>query len=141
VRNVLPVMAEQGYGRILNISSDAAFTPVFGGAAYCAAKAGLDMFTRVLALELAGAGVTVNTLYPGHVDTAMQEDIRSVDTTGTRLDTSWFHTLHDQGGLATPQSVADLICWLVGPWSRDRHGEFFSAADAAWVEQVRRDLV
>jgi NAD(P)-dependent dehydrogenase (short-subunit alcohol dehydrogenase family) len=50
-RNVLPVMLEQRYGRILNISSGAAATPVFGGSAYCAAKAGLDMFARVLALE------------------------------------------------------------------------------------------
>lgn len=140
VRNVLPVMSEQRYGRILNISSAAAFTPVFGGSAYCVAKAGLDMLTRVLALEVAGTGVSINTLYPGEVDTAMQEDIRSVDTTDTRLDTSWFHELHAQGRLATPASVADLICWLVGPWSRDRNGDFFNAADAAWVAQVQREL-
>ncbi len=84
VRNVLSLMHDQDYGRILNVSSDAAFTPVSGASAYCAAKSGLDMFTRVLAQELAGSRVTVNTLYPGHVDTAMQEDIRSVDTSGTR---------------------------------------------------------
>jgi NAD(P)-dependent dehydrogenase (short-subunit alcohol dehydrogenase family) len=140
VRNVLPLMVDQGYGRILNISSGAAFTPIFGASAYCAAKAGLDMLTRVLALEVAGNGVTVNTLYPGQVDTAMQEDIRSVDTTGTRLDTTWFHDLHARGELTAPASVADLIYWLVGPWSRDRNGEFFNAGDAAWVAQVARDL-
>ncbi|HHY57336.1 MAG TPA: SDR family oxidoreductase [Chloroflexi bacterium] len=139
-RNVLPVMLEQRYGRILNISSDAAFTPVFGGSAYCAAKAGLEMFARVLALELAGSGASINTLNPGQVDTAMQEDIRSVDTTGTRLDTSWFHDIHARGELATPTSIADLIYWLVGPWSRDRNGEFFNATDAGWVAQVHRDL-
>ena len=140
VRNVLPVMLDQGYGRIANVSSAAAFTPVFGGSAYCTAKAGLDMFARVLALEVAGSGVAINTLYPGHVDTAMQEDIRSVDTTGTRLDTTFFHELHARGGLASPANVADLIYWLVGPWSRDRNGEFFDAEDAAWVAQVARDL-
>lgn len=140
VRNVLPVMLDQGYGRILNISSEAAFTPVFGGSAYCAAKAGLDMFTRVLALEVAGSGVAVNALYPGQVDTAMQEDIRSVDTTGSRLDTTWFHEIHARGELAAPASVANLVYWLVGPWSRTRNGEFFNAEDAAWVEQVRQDL-
>jgi NAD(P)-dependent dehydrogenase (short-subunit alcohol dehydrogenase family) len=140
VRNVLPVMLDQGYGRIMNISSDAARNPVFGGSAYCAAKAGLDMFARVLALEVAGSGVAVNTLYPGHVDTAMQEDIRSIDTTGTRLDTTWFHEIHARGGLTIPASIADLIYWLVGPWSRDRNGEFFNAGDAAWVAQVARDL-
>ncbi|MBK8796154.1 MAG: SDR family oxidoreductase [Anaerolineales bacterium] len=140
VRNVLPVMVDQHYGRILNVSSDAAFTPLFGASAYCAAKAGLDMFARVLALEIAGSGVSINTLYPGHVDTAMQEDIRSVDTTDTRLDTSWFHAAHARGELVAPASVADLACWLVGPWSRNRNGEFFNAVDAAWVEQVRREL-
>ena len=140
VRNVLPLMVDQGYGRILNISSDAAFTPVSGASAYCAAKAGLDMFTRVLALEVAGSGVAVNSLYPGHVDTAMQEDIRSVDTTGSRLDTTWFHEIHARGELSAPTSVADLVYWLVGPWSRDRNGEFFNAGDAAWVAQVGRDL-
>jgi hypothetical protein len=70
----------------------------------------------------------------------MQEDIRSVDTTDTRLDTSWFHEIHARGELTTPASVADLIYWLVGPWSRGRNGEFFTAADAAWVAQVHRDL-
>ena len=139
-RNVLPLMLDQGYGRILNISSEAAFTPVAGGSAYCAAKAGLDMLTRVLALEIAGRGVTVNALYPGHVDTAMQEDIRSVDTTGSVLDTTWFHDIYAGGQLTPPADVAALACWLVGPWSRERHGEFFSAADAAWVAQVQRDL-
>jgi NAD(P)-dependent dehydrogenase (short-subunit alcohol dehydrogenase family) len=140
VRNVLPLLHEQGYGRILNISSDAALTPVSGASAYCAAKAGLDMFSRVLAQELAGSRVTVNTLYPGHVDTAMQEDIRSVDTTGTRLDTSWFHDIHARGELVDPARIADLIYWLVGPWSRTRSGEFFSAADTAWTAQVAHDL-
>ncbi|GIV72551.1 MULTISPECIES: SDR family NAD(P)-dependent oxidoreductase [Caldilinea] len=138
-RNVLPLMLEQGYGRILSIGSGAAQRPIVGASAYCAAKAGLDMFTRVLALEVAGTGVTVNSLHPGVVDTAMQEDIRSVDTAGTRLDTSYFHELYERGALRPPSETARLIYWLVGPWSRDRNGEIFSADDEAWVEQVCRD--
>lgn len=140
VRNVLPVMVDQGYGRILNISSGASTTPILGGSAYCTAKAGLDMFTRVLALELAGSKIGANLLYPGDVDTAMQEDIRSVDTTETRLDTSYFHELHARGGLRTSDAIADLVYWLVGPWSRTRNGEEFYADDAAWVAQVQSDL-
>jgi NAD(P)-dependent dehydrogenase (short-subunit alcohol dehydrogenase family) len=140
VRNVLPLMQDQGYGRILNISSDAAITPVLGGSAYCSAKAGLDMFTRTLALELAGSKVSANLLYPGHVDTSMQADIRSVDTTETRLDASYFHDLHARGALVPPEHIADLIYWLVGPWSRAHNGEAWRADNAEWVEQVRRDL-
>jgi NAD(P)-dependent dehydrogenase (short-subunit alcohol dehydrogenase family) len=140
VRNVLPVMVDQGYGRILNISSGASSTPILGASAYCSAKAGLDMFTRTLALELAGSKVSVNLLYPGHVDTPMQEDIRSIDTTDTRLDTTHFHDLHARGVLQTSEAVADLIYWLVGPWSRARNGEEFRADDGAWLAQVQKDL-
>jgi NAD(P)-dependent dehydrogenase (short-subunit alcohol dehydrogenase family) len=140
VRNVLPVMLDQGYGRILNISSGAATTPILGASAYCTAKAGLDMFTRTLALELQGSKVTANLLYPGHVDTAMQEDIRSVDTTDTRLDTTFWHDLHARGGLQTPAATADLIYWLAGPWSRGHNGAAFGADDGEWLAQVQRDL-
>ncbi len=139
-RNVLPVMLDQGTGRILAVSSAAAATPVAGASAYCAAKAGLDMMTRVLALELAGTGVSANVLYPGEVDTAMQEDIRSIDTTETRLDTTYFHDLHARGQLRAPAEVAELIYWLVGPWSRRHNGEIFTISDAAWLQQVRSDL-
>ncbi len=140
VRNVLPVMIDQGYGRILNISSGASSTPIMGLSAYCTAKAGLDMFTRALALELTGSKVSVNVLYPGSVDTPMQEDIRSVDTTETRLDMTHFHDLHASGALGATAEVADLIYWLVGPWSRSRNGEEFRADDAAWLAQVQQDL-
>lgn len=140
VRNVLPLMVDQGYGRILNVSSVAAISPVAGASAYCAAKAGLDMFTRTLALEIRDRGVTANTLYPGMVDTAMQEDIRSVDTTDSRLDTSYFHALHAQGKLSPAADVASMAYWLVGPWSRSRSGEIFNATDVEWLAQVARDL-
>jgi NAD(P)-dependent dehydrogenase (short-subunit alcohol dehydrogenase family) len=139
-RNVLPVMLDQGHGRILAVSSAAAVTPMAGASAYCAAKAGLDMMTRVLALELAGTGVSANVLYPGKVDTAMQEDIRSIDTTGTRIDTTYWHDLHEHGQLWSPAAIGELIYWLVGPWIRQRNGEIFSVEDAAWLEQVRSDL-
>lgn len=141
VRNVLPVMLDQGYGSILNISSGASSAAILGMSAYCTAKAGLDMFTRTLALELAGTKVRANLFYPGHVDTSMQEDIRSVDTTDTRLDTTSFHDLQANGALRTPEAVADMIYWLVGPWSRTRNGEEFRADDETWLAQVHQDLV
>jgi len=140
VRNVLPVMMDQGSGCILNISSGASSSAILGASAYCTAKAGLDMFARTLALELAGSKVRTNVFFPGHVDTTMQEDIRSVDTTDTRLDTTFFHDLHARGALRTPDTVADMIYWLVGPWSRTRSGEEFYADDEAWLAQVQKDL-
>jgi NAD(P)-dependent dehydrogenase (short-subunit alcohol dehydrogenase family) len=58
-------------GRIINVSSVLAHAPVAGGAAYCASKAGLELLTRVLALELGEHGILVNCVAPGHTATAM----------------------------------------------------------------------
>ena len=58
-------------GRIVNVTSVHEHAPLPFGAAYSAAKAGVGMLTRVLALELAPHGVTVNAVAPGHIATPM----------------------------------------------------------------------
>ena len=64
-------------GRIVNITSVHEHQPRVGAAAYCAAKGGLGLLTRVAALELAEHGITVNAVAPGEIATAMtgQEDV------------------------------------------------------------------
>ena len=139
-RQVLPVMLVKGYGRILNITSGAAKGGFVGMSAYSAAKAGLDAFTRTLAVETVGTGVMVNGLNPGTIDTEMQADLRSVDTEGTKIDLSQFHTAYESGKLGSPAATAKQIYWLVGPWGRNETGKIFSAGDPQWRSQVEKDI-
>ncbi len=70
-------MRAAGGGRIVNITSVHEHIPLPNAAAYCAAKGGLGLLTKVMALELAGDGITVNSVAPGEVSTPMtgQEDV------------------------------------------------------------------
>lgn len=73
---VFNMMKNQGYGRIVNISSVNANKGQIGQVNYCAAKAGIQGFTKALALEGAKYGVTVNTISPGYTDTKMMNTIK-----------------------------------------------------------------
>ncbi|MFG2960238.1 SDR family NAD(P)-dependent oxidoreductase [Streptomyces sp. NPDC048291] len=68
---VVPDMKEAGWGRIVNISSSSTHSGQPYMAHYVASKAGLVGFTKSLALELGPAGITVNTIPPGFIDTPM----------------------------------------------------------------------
>jgi len=70
-RQVIGGMRARGFGRIINISSVNAARGQAGQTNYCAAKAGVEGFTRALARESAAKGITVNAIAPGYADTAM----------------------------------------------------------------------
>ena len=70
-RNVFESMLENGYGRIINISSINGMKGQAGQVNYSAAKAGMHGFTKALAQECANKGVTVNTVSPGYIGTDM----------------------------------------------------------------------
>jgi acetoacetyl-CoA reductase len=79
-------MLERGFGRVINISSVNGQRGQFGQANYATAKAGLHGFTMTLAQEGAAKGVTVNTISPGYVETAMtlamRDDVRDAIISG-----------------------------------------------------------
>ena len=70
-QSLLPLLRRRGGGRIVNFSSILAVAGFPGQTAYAAAKAGLLGLTRVWARELGPAGITVNAVVPGYIDTAM----------------------------------------------------------------------
>ena len=75
----LPGMVEQGYGRIINLGSIAGIAGLPGYIAYSTCKAGVQMMTKVMAMELAKKGITVNSISPGLIGDEVNP------TTGTWL--------------------------------------------------------
>jgi 3-oxoacyl-(acyl-carrier-protein) reductase len=71
----IPVMSEQKFGRIVNISSMNGQIAAFGQANYSASKGGIIAFTKTAALELAKCGITVNSVSPGFTETDMFAEV------------------------------------------------------------------
>ena len=99
--------------RIINISSGAGRRPIAGWAAYCAAKAGLDMATRVVQLdcEAQHRPVEIASLAPGVIDTAMQGIVRSAASTDFP-DVERFREMKSGGQLRSASDVAADILRL-----------------------------
>jgi benzil reductase ((S)-benzoin forming) len=100
---------------ILNISSGAGKNAIDGWAAYCASKAGLDMFSRVIAEELAISGkkhIRIFSVAPGVVDTGMQEQIRSTSESDfSRIQQ--FIEYKSTGQLADPRLIAQKLLGIL----------------------------
>ena len=96
--------------RILNISSGAGRKPYEGWGAYCTTKAGLDHFSRVIAMEQANEKfpVEVVSIAPGIIDTDMQETIRSSDEGDFPL-LDRFITYKEQGILSSAKETAEKL--------------------------------
>ena len=110
-------MIRQGGGRIVNVASVAGAVPRVNGAAYGVSKAGVRMFTKCLALELARHGVTVNAVAPGPIDTPMlgpegDAQVRARFVAGTP---ELFRLGVPLGKLGKPEDVASAIAYLASP--------------------------
>ena len=99
-----------GVRKVLNISSGLGRRAMASQAGYCAAKAGMDHFTRCVAMEeaLRPNGAKVCSLAPGVIDTGMQEQLRAADSAAFP-DQASFVNLKTSGALASPEEAARRV--------------------------------
>lgn len=117
---VLPGMQAAGFGRIINIASEAGRLGSKGGAVYAAAKGGVLAFTKSIARENARFGITVNAIAPGPIATPMLEE--AVKQGGPRLhDAMTGATLLRR--LGTPDEVAAATLFLASDFAAYITGE------------------
>ena len=136
-RALLPGMYEQGWGRLVHVSSVHGHRASPYKSAYVAAKHGLEGLSKVIALEAAGKGVTSNTVCPGYVRTPLVE--------GQIHDQARTHGI-DEGEvldevllartpvkrLVEPTEVAELVAFLCGPGTDSITGSSF-LMDGGWT--------
>jgi NAD(P)-dependent dehydrogenase (short-subunit alcohol dehydrogenase family) len=110
---IVPDMIDAGWGRIINISSAAAQRGSEAMAAYAASKGAVVSFTRAIAVELGGHGITVNNIPPNFIVTPMQQT-----STGGASDTEAFEARVRQtpvGRAGRPEDVAAACSFLASP--------------------------
>jgi NAD(P)-dependent dehydrogenase (short-subunit alcohol dehydrogenase family) len=116
IRAVAPLMAGQGFGRVVNITSINGLRGKYGQANYAAAKAGLIGLTKTAAREFGKKGITVNAVAPGMVMTdmarALPEEILARAGAEAALP-----------GLANPQDVSNAVLFLLSDAARAITGE------------------
>jgi 2-hydroxycyclohexanecarboxyl-CoA dehydrogenase len=82
---VLPRMVARGFGRVVNVSSDAGRVGSSGEAVYAACKGGIIAFTKTMARELARNGITLNVLCPGPTDTPLFDAVLGATPEGAKI--------------------------------------------------------
>ena len=111
VRHVAPAMVAAGRGSIVNLSSILGKVGFPGAAAYCASKGGVAMLTKAVALELAPAGVRVNSVHPGFIETPMVVNaFRESENENAMRD--MVISRHAMGRLGVPREIADAVVFL-----------------------------
>lgn len=107
----LRIMERQQSGSIVNLASVAGLVGFAGLPAYCASKGGVIQLTRTAAVEYATAGIRVNAVCPGAIDTEMIHRITHNDPETEHA----FDALHPMNRMGRAEEVADTVVWLSLP--------------------------
>ena len=124
---LLPGMIERRHGRIINVSTSAATVAVAHMGAYVIAKTALIRFTENLAAELLNSGVSVFTISPGTVRTAMTEHV--LESEAGKKWLPWFRKLFDRGRDVPPEKAAQLVVQLASGRADALSGRFIDVSD------------
>jgi NAD(P)-dependent dehydrogenase (short-subunit alcohol dehydrogenase family) len=106
MKYAIPHMLKQGGGSIVNVSSVAGLVGARHLSAYVASKHGVIGLTKAAAIEYASAGIRVNAICPGVIQTAMADRIFA------KRDPARVADLHPLGRVGTPEEIADAVLWL-----------------------------
>ena len=135
----LPIMKGNGWGRIINVASVHGLVGSVNKSAYCAAKHGLVGLTKVLALECAEQGITVNAICPGWVDTPLINDQISAlaDKQGVDFAQAKYNLVTAKQPLPemmAPEQIGEFILFLCRDSARSITGAALPM-DGAWTAQ------
>jgi len=126
IRAVAPLMVEQGFGRIVNITSINGLRGKFGQANYSAAKAGLIGLTKTAARELGPKGITVNAVAPGMVMTDMVR-VLPEEILAAAVDEAVLRELAD------PQDISNAVLFLLSDAARCITGEIVRVDSGQYI--------
>jgi len=126
-RQLVPTMMKAGWGRVINLASNAGLSGYAYTHAYCASKHALVGLTRSMAHEIGRSGVTVNAVCPGWVETEMfQEAVnRIVQNTGRSPEDAraTLERMSPQRRIVRPEEVAHVVAMLCAPEAQGIHGQ------------------
>jgi 3-oxoacyl-[acyl-carrier protein] reductase len=128
VRHVAPLLKEQKYGKIINVTSINGMRGKFGQSNYSASKAGIIGFTKALAKELGAFGVNVNAVAPGLIETAMLKGSEARDKI---IDLAMGEIVLKRVG--QPEDLAYVIAFLASDKARHITGEVIKVDGGQYI--------
>jgi len=131
-RALVPMMKQQGYGKIINLSGGGATAPLPRFSAYAASKTAVVRFTETIAEELAASHIDVNAIAPGALNTRLLDQVLEAGPEKTGPDFYQRSLKQREEGGASPDLAADLAVFLASAESDGITGRLISAVWDDW---------